>query len=131
MFGENFLQRILERSKRLGLAPHDVVATLTAFTASSVADAIERFVLPKVGSVDELIVSGGGANNPVLVAMLKERMPQISIHRSDEFGINADAKEAIAFAVLAHRTVMGLAGNLPSATGAKMPVILGSITLPD
>lgn len=131
MFGENFLQRILERSKRLGLAPHDVVATLTAFTASSVADAIERFVLPKVGSVDELIVSGGGANNPVLMAMLKERMPQISIHRSDEFGINADAKEAIAFAVLAHRTVMGLAGNLPSATGAKMPVILGSITLPD
>ncbi len=131
MFGESFLQRILERSKRLGLAPHDVVATLTAFTASSVADAIERFVLPKVGSVDELIVSGGGANNPVLVAMLKERMPQISIHRSDEFGINADAKEAIAFAVLAHRTVMGLAGNLPSATGAKMPVILGSITLPD
>lgn len=131
MFGESFLQRILERSKRLGLAPHDVVATLTAFTASSVADAIERFVLPKVGSVDELIVSGGGANNPVLVAMLKERMPQISVHRSDEFGINADAKEAIAFAVLAHRTVMGLAGNLPSATGAKMPVILGSITLPD
>ncbi|MEZ8222273.1 anhydro-N-acetylmuramic acid kinase [Candidatus Fervidibacteria bacterium JGI MDM2 JNZ-1-D12] len=131
MFGENFLQRILERSKRLGLAPHDVVATLTAFTASSVADAIERFVLPKVGSVDELIVSGGGANNPVLMAMLKERMPQISVHRSDEFGINADAKEAIAFAVLAHRTVMGLAGNLPSATGAKMPVILGSITLPD
>lgn len=131
MFGESFLQRILERSKRLGLAPHDVVATLTAFTASSVADAIERFVLPKVGSVDELIVSGGGANNPVLMAMLKERMPQISIHRSDEFGINADAKEAIAFAVLAHRTVMGLAGNLPSATGAKMPVILGSITLPD
>jgi len=131
MFGENFLQRILERSKRLGLSPHDVVATLTAFTASSVADAIERFVLPKVGSVDELIVSGGGANNPVLMAMLKERMPQISVHRSDEFGINADAKEAIAFAVLAHRTVMGLAGNLPSATGAKMPVILGSITLPD
>jgi len=131
MFGESFLQRILERSKRLGLAPHDVVATLTAFTASSVADAIEWFVLPKVGSVDELIVSGGGANNPVLMAMLKERMPQISIHRSDEFGINADAKEAIAFAVLAHRTVMGLAGNLPSATGAKMPVILGSITLPD
>ncbi len=131
MFGENFLQRILERSKRLGLAPHDVVATLTAFTASSVADAIERFVLPKVGSVDELIVSGGGANNPVLMAMLKERMPQISVHRSDEFGINADAKEAIAFAVLAHRTVMGLVGNLPSATGAKMPVILGSITLPD
>ncbi len=131
MFGESFLQRILERSKRLGLAPHDVVATLTAFTASSVADAIERFVLPKVGSVDELIVSGGGANNPVLMAMLKERMPQISVHRSDEFGINADAKEAIAFAVLAHRTVMGLVGNLPSATGAKMPVILGSITLPD
>jgi anhydro-N-acetylmuramic acid kinase len=62
--------------------------------------------------------------------MLREQFPEISIRRSDEFGVNADAKEAIAFAILAHRTVVGLAGNLPSATGAKMPVILGSITLP-
>lgn len=130
MFGEGFLRKVLKRSEKLGLRHYDVVATLTAFTALSVADALERFVLPKVGSVDELIVSGGGANNPALMAMLREKLPQIAVRRSDEFGVNADAKEAVAFAVLAHRTVMGLTGNLPSATGAKVPVVLGNLTLP-
>jgi len=130
MFGEGFLRKVLKRSEKLGLSHYDVVATLTAFTALSVADALERFVLPKVGSVDELIVSGGGANNPALMAMLREKLPQIAVRRSDEFGVNADAKEAVAFAVLAHRTVMGLTGNLPSATGAKVPVVLGNLTLP-
>ncbi len=130
MFGENFLRQILEQAAKRGLSAYDVIATLTAFTAASIADAIKKFVLPKIGKIDELIASGGGANNPALMAMLQEQLPEVSIRRSDEFGLNADAKEAIAFAILAHRTVMGLAGNLPSATGAKMPVILGSITLP-
>ena len=130
MFGDAFLREVLERAKLLGLTERDTVATLTAFTAESIADAIRRFVLPKFERVDELIVSGGGANNPILMAMLHEKLPRVKIRRSDELGINADAKEAIAFAVLSHRTVMGFAGNLPSATGAKMPVILGSITLP-
>jgi len=130
MFGEAFLREVIKRANSLGLTQNDTIATLTAFTAESIADAIKRFVLPKFGQVDELIVSGGGANNPTLMAMLRERLPKVKIRRSDELGINADAKEAIAFAVLAHRTVMGLAGNVPSATGAKMPVILGSITLP-
>jgi len=130
MFGEAFLREVLEKAKSLGLTEHDTVATLTAFTAESVADAIRRFVLPKHERIDELIVSGGGANNPTLMAMLRERLPRVKIRRSDELGINADAKEAVAFAVLAHRTVMGLVGNVPSATGAKIPVILGSITLP-
>ncbi|MEJ7613523.1 MAG: anhydro-N-acetylmuramic acid kinase [Candidatus Fervidibacter sacchari] len=130
MFGDAFLREVLERAKLLGLTERDTVATLTAFTAESIADAIRRFVLPKFERVDELIVSGGGANNPILMAMLHEKLPRVKIRRSDELGINADAKEAIAFAILAHRTVMGFAGNLPSATGAKMPVILGSITLP-
>jgi len=130
MFGDAFLREVLERAKLLGLTESDTVATLTAFTAESIADAIKRFVLPRFERVDELIVSGGGANNPTLMAMLCEKLPEIKIRRSDELGINADAKEAIAFAVLAHRTVMGLTGNVPSATGAKMPVILGSVTLP-
>jgi anhydro-N-acetylmuramic acid kinase len=130
MFGEAFLREVIKRANSLGLTQNDTVATLTAFTAESIADAIKRFVLPKFGQVDELVVSGGGANNPTLMAMLRERLPKVKIRRSDELGINADAKEAIAFAVLAHRTVMGLTGNVPSATGAKMPVILGSITLP-
>ena len=65
-----------------------------------------------------------------LMAMLRERLAPMAIRRSDELGINAYAKEAIAFAILAHRTVMGLAGNLPSATGASTHVILGNLTLP-
>ena len=130
MFGEAFLREVLKRANALGLTERDTVATLTDFTAESISDAIKRFVLPKFGQVDELIVSGGGANNSTLMAMLSEKLPKTKIRKSDELGINADAKEAIAFAVLAHRTVMGLAGNVPSATGAKMPVILGSITLP-
>jgi anhydro-N-acetylmuramic acid kinase len=130
MFGEGFLRKVLAQAAAWRLTPHDVVATLTAFTAESIADAIQRFVVPKVGKVDEVIVSGGGANNPTLMAMLRERLSPIAIRRSDELGINADAKEAIAFAILAHRTVMGLTGNLPSATGASVPVILGSLTLP-
>jgi len=130
MFGEAFLREVLERANLLGLTDRDTIATLTAFTAESIADAIWRFVLPKFERVDELIVSGGGANNPALMAMLYEKLLGTKIRRSDELGINADAKEAIAFAVLAHRTVMGLAGNVPSATGAKMPIVLGSITLP-
>ncbi len=130
IFGEKFLRETLKRASELPLSEFDAVSTLTAFTAESIAYAVRNFVLPKVKRVDELIVSGGGANNPVLMAMLKQKLPEIEIQRSDEFGINADAKEAIAFAVLAHRTVMGLTGNLPSATGAKAPTILGSITLP-
>jgi anhydro-N-acetylmuramic acid kinase len=130
MFGEGFLRKVLAQAAAWRLTPHDVVATLTAFTAESIADAIQRFVVPKVGKVDEVIVSGGGANNPTLMAMLRERLSPIAIRRSDELGINADAKEAIAFAILAHRTVMGLTGNLPSATGASTPIILGNLTLP-
>lgn len=64
------------------------------------------------------------------MSMLKQKLAGVKILKSDEFGINTDAKEAITFAILAHRTVMGLTGNLPSATGTKLPTILGSITLP-
>ncbi len=130
MFGEKFFDQVLKRARQLRMGDCDVVATLTAFTAESIANAIKKFVLPKVRKVDELIVSGGGSNNPVLMAMLKQKLGEVEIHRSDEFGINANAKEAVAFAILAHRTAMGLTGNLPSATGSKMPTILGSITLP-
>ncbi len=130
MFGAAFLQRVLAKAEAFSLQPADVVATLTAFTAASITFALQRFVLPTMGRLDELIVSGGGANNPVLMAMLAERLPQVVIRFSDELGLPRDAKEAVAFAVLAHRTVMGLTGNLPSATGAQMSVILGSLTLP-
>ena len=78
--------------------------------------------------VDELIASGGGVHNPQIMAYLAAFLPAVAIRTSDEFGIDADGKEAIAFAILAHRTWRKRPSNLPPATGAKRPVVLGKIS---
>ena len=109
----------------------DVIATATALTARSIRDAIERFVLPR-GSFSELIVSGGGAKNPTLMAGLANEVRDLGLllRLSDEFGIPSEAKEAVAFAVLAFETWNRRPSNVPSATGARRPVILGKISYP-
>ncbi len=107
----------------------DLLRTATELTARTITDALERFVLGKI-AIHRLIVSGGGAHNRLLMSRLAELLPKIRIHRSDKFGLDVDAKEAIAFAVLADRTMHGLPGNLPSVTGARRPVVLGTITRP-
>jgi len=109
--------------------PEDLIRTATELTARTIAGALERFVLGKI-DIHRLIISGGGAHNHLLVAHLGELLPALSIHASDEFGLNVDAKEAIAFAVLADRTMHGLPGNLPVVTGARRPVVLGKISRP-
>ncbi len=109
--------------------PADLLRTATELTARTIADALERYVLGMV-TVHRLIVSGGGAHNRLLVSRLGQLLPSLSIHRSDEFGLDVDAKEAIAFAVLADRTLHGLPGNLPGVTGARHPVVLGKISRP-
>jgi anhydro-N-acetylmuramic acid kinase len=106
-----------------------LLRTATELTARTIADALERFVLGKI-AIHRLIVSGGGAHNRLLVARLTELLPNLRVHRSDEFGLNVDAKEAIAFAVLADRTMHSLAGNLPAVTGARRAVVLGKISRP-
>jgi anhydro-N-acetylmuramic acid kinase len=121
-FGVEFVSGLLEH----GLSPADLVATATAFTAASVADAIERFVRPRM-PVDQLIVSGGGLRNPEIMARLNKLLAHVEFHESNDFNIDTDAKEAIAFAVLAHETYHGRPANLPSATGARHPVILGKL----
>ena len=78
--------------------------------------------------VDELIVSGGGVHNRTMMGYLSSFLPGVRITTSEEFGVGVDAKEAVAFAVLAHETWSGRAANLPSATGAHHPVILGKTT---
>jgi anhydro-N-acetylmuramic acid kinase len=107
-----------------GLAPEDIVATLTALTARSIADAYARYL----GPVDEALVGGGGARNPALMAMLQAALPATPVRPIDDAGLDADAKEAVLFAVLGYATLHGWANNLPSATGASHPVVLGSIT---
>ncbi|HPD14939.1 MAG TPA: anhydro-N-acetylmuramic acid kinase [Planctomycetota bacterium] len=122
-FGVPFAERLLRAG---GLAPEDLLATVTAFTAASIADAHRRFVAPR-GRVDEVIASGGGCHNRTLMRRLAETFAPVPVRLSDDFGIPADAKEAMAFAILAHETMAGRPGNLPSATGAARPVVLGKI----
>ena len=112
------------------LSKTDVVATATALTARSIVDAVQRFVLPRQKSYRELIVSGGGTRNPTLMSMLRgELLPLgIDLRFSDEFGIPSEAKEAVAFAVLAYETWHRRPSNVPSATGARRAAILGKIS---
>jgi anhydro-N-acetylmuramic acid kinase len=101
----------------------DLIATATALTAATIAMGVNL-----VGKADEIIASGGGVHNRQLMGNLAALLPDTKISTTNDHGIDADAKEAIAFAVLAYRTIHGRPGNLPSATGAKRPVVLGKIT---
>lgn len=124
-FGAPFFRQFQERSEWTSLPPDDFLATLTAFTARSVAEAYRAF-LP--GYPDEVIVSGGGAENPTLLRMLGNELPGVLIARSDQFGVSSEAKEAIAFALLGAETLRGVPSNVPSATGARGPRVLGRVT---
>jgi len=133
-FGESFVKRILNSARRMRLRVEDIVATTTAFTASSIAEAYRRFILPKLsqGQVKKLqvVLGGGGAKNPSLRRMLEERVPHVEFFTHEDFGIANSAKEALAFAILAHETLAGRPGNVPSATGARNAVVLGKIVPP-
>jgi anhydro-N-acetylmuramic acid kinase len=111
---------------RQGVRPEDLLRTATELTVRTIAEALDRFVLGKV-LIHRLIVSGGGAHNRLLLARLTALLPNLRVQNSAEFGLDMDGKEAVAFAVLADRTLHGLAGNLPSVTGARRPVVLGKI----
>lgn len=102
----------------------DLIATATAFTAVTIARAIHRFA----PNTQEVIASGGGVHNRQIMAQLAAFLPGVRLATTAEFGVDPDAKEAIAFAILAHRTFHRKPGNLPSATGARRPVILGKLT---
>ena len=108
----------------------DLIATATALTARSIALAVREY---QKGTTDpgaiDLIVSGGGVHNPRIMGMLTGYLPGVAISTCTDHGIDADAKEAVAFAVLAHETWRRHPSNLPSATGARHAAILGSITL--
>ena len=132
-FGREYAARFLQLCGGVGKV--DILATATALTARSIADAIGRFVLPRFNATQtrhnhEMIVSGGGARNPTLIAMLRQALEPlgIALRFSDEFGLPAEAKEAVAFALLAYETWHRRPSNVPSATGAKRPAILGKIS---
>jgi anhydro-N-acetylmuramic acid kinase len=127
-FGREFTQEFIRRCGRV--EKRDIVATATALTARSIADALRRFVVRRTGTYRDFIVSGGGASNPTLMAMLANELRPLGlqIRSSDEFGLPSEAKEAAAFALLAFQTWNRKPSNLPSATGAKTSAILGKIS---
>ena len=104
------------------ISPEDVVATVTELTAATIALECRRH------QISELLVSGGGANNPVLMRTLVQALGSVPVYRSDDLGVPSEAKEAIAFAVLGFLTVHGIDGTIISCTGARRPVLLGRIT---
>ena len=126
-FGRDFVRLFLQKCGRT--KKNDVIATAAALTAQSIADALRRFVLNRE-TYAEFVVSGGGAKNPTLLAMLTNQLSPLGLtmHLSDEFGIPSEAKEAVAFALLAYQTWKREPSNIPSATSAKRPAILGKVS---
>jgi anhydro-N-acetylmuramic acid kinase len=125
-YGREYVDRAVKLGKKYRARPGDLVRTATIFTALSIVDALNRFVLPKV-DIGEVLVSGGGAKNPLLMAQLAAALAPLKVRTLSELGVVPEAKEAYAFALLAYETWMRRPGNVPSATGARRPVILGKI----
>lgn len=125
LFGTEMAAQLVEGGQKRGLSEQDIVATLTALTAHSIADAYRRFAPAPVG---EVIVAGGGSNNPTLLDMLREAVKPAPVHSHEDIGVSSDHKEALLFALLAHETWHARPGNLPSLTGARHPVVMGQIT---
>lgn len=128
-FGAQYLEDVERRAASIGIAGDDLVATVTAFTARSIADAIRRFIMP-LGQVDEVIASGGGARNSTLLRMIDGFLPEVKVLPASAIGVDGDAIEVIAFAILGYQMLRGRQGNIPSVTGARCPAILGKLTLP-
>ena len=127
LFDRAYVERLIARCRSVkpGASADDIVATATALTARSIADAYGRFMPEPVA---EVLVSGGGANNPTLVEMIARAIDPIPVRRFDEAYFDGDAKEAVAFALLAHLHVSGQPGNVPRATGARGSRVLGKLT---
>ncbi|MDG0872062.1 anhydro-N-acetylmuramic acid kinase [Paenibacillus thiaminolyticus] len=129
MFGEAYAMALIQDGLARGLPAADIVATFTMLTVRTIASAYRDFIFPE-HDIHEVIVSGGGARNETMMRWLAAELPEQRVQRSDEAGLPGDAKEAIAFAVLANEFVHGIANQLPSVTGASRPTVMGKLALP-
>lgn len=125
-YGAAFVEKSVHLARKHQAHPEDLIRAATIFTALSVVDALHRFVLPGT-KLHQLIVSGGGSHNPLILAQLAAALPGIEVVVSSRLGVPEDAKEAFAFAILAYEAFHRRPANLPSATGASRPAILGKI----
>lgn len=124
LFGKAYLDKCCADAMAAGLAPADLLATLTELTAASIVDSYQRFLsdLP-----DRVLVCGGGSRNHYLMQRLQARLPGITVATTDAAGVSSDYKEAIAFAVLAYWRIKEIPGNFPAVTGANKPMLLGDV----
>jgi anhydro-N-acetylmuramic acid kinase len=124
LFGAQYVDPIIDQALARGLSKADIVATLTAFTAHSIADQYRRF-LP--GRPDEVVIGGGGSRNPVLMQLLSELLDPAQIRLHEDFGLPSLGREAIYFALMGHEALHGRANTVPSCTGASHPVVMGKL----
>ena len=124
LFGAQFVDPLIDRALSDGLSPNDVVATMTAFTAHSIADQYRRF-LP--GPADEVVVGGGGSQNPVLMRLLSELLDPAQMRQHEDFGLPSLGREAVYFALMGHEALHGRANTLPTCTGASHAVVMGKL----
>lgn len=129
VFGRPMTEALLPWLEGRPLSPADVLATVTAFSAESIAYNFRAFILPSE-PVDEVLVCGGGAHNTTLMQMLQERLSPIRVGTTLEAGIPVDAREVTCVGVIGNETLLGEPGNVPSATGASRRVVMGQITPP-
>ena len=126
-FGRPFVLRLAEAVQPEGDGDWlDLIATLTELTARTIADAYRRWLLPR--GVDEAVMTGGGARNPTLVARIRDLLHPLPVLGGEVLGVDPEQKEAVAFAVLAWAHLRGIPANVPAATGAAGPRVLGSYT---
>ena len=124
-FGDPYVDKIMKQAEKLVLSPADLMATVTMFTASSIAWSVDHLCAVRP---DRLIVGGGGAQNPVLMDYIRQCLPDVEVMRNEDLGLDGDAKEAVAFALLANEAIYSQPNNAPAATGASHPVVMGKIS---
>ncbi len=125
-YGAGYVKRLLDFAAPRGISLTDALATATRFTAESIAVGLRQFA---PAPPDTLIVGGGGSHNLVLMRHLRDCLPGCAVKTNEAVGFHSDAKEAVAFAVLANEALFGKENNVPAATGARHPVVMGKLTL--
>jgi anhydro-N-acetylmuramic acid kinase len=129
LFGADMAARMVQEGRDRKLSNSDLLATAAALTAESIALAYHTFLDP-ISAIECVVLGGGGTHNAALVSMLIAALAPARVTNHEEFGLNSDAKEAVAFALLAYATLHGRPSNVPSATGAYSPAILGKVVRP-
>jgi len=129
LFGSAYVDGLMNARAELGLSESDLVATVTKLTAWSIGEGYRRFIQPN-HTAEAMIVGGGGSYNPTLIRMLKQEMEPmgVQVFTQEDIGLSSDAKEAVAFALLADYALAGKPNNLPGVTGARKAAVLGKIS---